>query len=533
MSRKQWYIAIGLAAICTTAFMLRALYPYNTVFQPGYVSFLETDAYNRMWYAKQIAEMLAVSPGQAVLYGINNSLLFSFVAAVSSFIAPIEWVGAWLPPVIALLAVLATFAIGYALFNPHVGLLAALFVAIMPSEFLHRSLLGFADHHVLECFLLATFILLLIKAVQSARIFNRYSLLAGICLFLYMANWASGMYLAIIFTAMAVVAFTIHNLIHRENWYSSLPGLLIPLAIGLVIFLPLGGYQHFAWLYSHDVQTGSVGVARTGEMVTTIFAPLSSRTISELMPLLFPYGSFSLGVVVTNIHLFTITFIIGGFFLWRYRHNKAMWLLIIWTLLILVITLNHRRFMYYFSFNIALLSALAIYELAKYLKGNQHQIALFLAIPLILFSIPLTRIMGSAEPFTMTAEWHKALTWLKVQPGNGYVTAWGDYGHWIQYTSDKTPSYMPGPGGDLVAKLYFSADDNEAQHLLDQMHTDYLIVDKLTVTQKLHALAVYASTNPRLEPKMLAYRLYYSNQPPPFLILQYESANIKIWQYIP
>lgn len=519
MNRKS--LIICLSAIGAMAFILRTVYPFNSVFGASFVSYLETDAYWTMSTAKNLA---ALPFWESIPNMVYHSHLFPWLIAVFSHVAPIELVGAWLPPVLAVGTVIVVYLIGAELFDFKIGLLAAAFVAVIPSEFLHRSLLGFTDHHVMEALLMALVVYFLIKVIKYGR--NKDIVFAGISLFFYFTNWPAGIYLLVV----VLILFGAVALFQSPRRFKTVALVASAAVIGLVLFLPLGGYSRLLFLIpGQEVQIAS---QTTGEIVQTVFASPGTRTISELMPLLYPYGRFSLAVVFTNLHLFALTFLAGIPFLWVYRKDKAIIIFAIWTLVMLVITLNERRFLYYLTLNIGILSALAVMEIAKRLKGKHLQNALILALPLLVISLPLAKSMGQAQTFKMSEDWHSALVWLKEQPGDGFVSAWGDYGHWIKYVSGKQPSYFPGPGGDLVARLFLSTDDAEAKKLLDAMGTDYLIVDELTLVRKYQALVVYAGGDISPHSAGLAGRLYYQNRVPDFLKMIYENGSLRIFQYL-
>ena len=81
----------------------------------------------------------------------------------------IDLVGTYIPPILATLTIIAVYFIGKALFNRWVGLLSAALLAILPGEFLNRSLLGFTDHHVMDSLLFTTSILFFILPLNKLR----------------------------------------------------------------------------------------------------------------------------------------------------------------------------------------------------------------------------------------------------------------------------------------------------------------------------------------------------------------------------
>jgi asparagine N-glycosylation enzyme membrane subunit Stt3 len=519
-------IVVLLSAICLVTLLLR-LTPWELVFGSDFVRFLETDAYNRMFYAQQIFTMTFID---GLGYMAHNNLLFSWIVALLGHVAPIEIVGAFLPPLIAVVTILVVYLIGKELFNPVVGLLASLFTSIIPSEFLHRSLLGFADHHVLEVLLLSLVILFTVRAIKVGNSRLNYSTLwAGISICLYCLNWASGIYTVIIIFVLYLVISVAYDVFHKQNWQRAVMPVMVCLLLGLIFYIPLGGYQQFMFLIPGSVEPGAL---KTLASVSGAITGPSMRTTSELMPLLEPYGTFNPVVVITNLHLFTVSFLLGGFFLWKYRHDKAALLLVAWTIFVLAMTLNNRRFLYYLTLNVGILSALAVYTLAIRAKGkNVLQNAIILTIPLLIISLPFARNMGALQPYSITNDWHSGLTWLKNQPDTGKVTAWSDYGHWIKYVSDKEPNLLPGPGGGEVAKLFLSENDSQSRELLDKLGTVYVIVDTKILTNTYYALMVYANYQPPDKSLTLASRLFEGKNVPKYLELGYENSTLKIYRF--
>ena len=518
-------VLLALAVIVVVAFMLRVVFSMQIVFGDGYVNYLEGDCFSRMWYAKQIQGMPFL---EGFTFAVPRGLLFPWLIAMLGYVFPIELVGAWLPPILATGVIIMVYLIGAEIFNTLVGLAAALFVAIIPSEFFHRSLLGYPDHHVMEVLLMALVVYLVIKVIRAPGILNRHSISLGAVMFLYLANWTGGILLTFIIGLMVVFLFV------RKASRKPAIALATGVAGGNILYLLCGGFvRYFWWLPGQG--GGAVGnVAEShaagmfSEMVATIFTPISERTTSELMPLLAPAGQFHLGVVLTNLHLFAITFLVGLAFLFIWRKDKANLFIIIWSIVLLVITLNERRYLYYFTLPVGLLSAWGIYELGQLAKKNAYIVMFMITMALIMISMPILPLIGMTRAFSMPPEWHTTLEWLKEEPDNGMVTAWSDYGHWIQYTAEKNPNLFPGPGGQQVAQLMLTADDEEAQVLMAGLSTQYLIVDRDTMLRKLAALEIVAVDGKASE-NSLAIRLL-NGVSVPYLELVYELDGIKVYE---
>jgi dolichyl-diphosphooligosaccharide--protein glycosyltransferase len=218
-------------------------------------------------------------------------------------------------------------------------------------------------------------------------------------------------------------------------------------------------------------------------------------------------------------------------FLWKHRTDRNVIIFAIITLVVFIIAINQRRFMYYATINIAILSAFAIFELTQLLKRKSAWNAVMIVLILVLISMPICKNMGMSRAGFMPVEWKQALEWVKNQPGSGYVTAWGDYGHWIKYVAEREPNYLPGPGGNAIADFLLTSDQSRGKELLSNLQTEYLIVDELTINQKSYALSIYAGYKPQSKQETLGYRIYYGKVPLDYLTLAYESQSIKIFKF--
>lgn len=209
-----------LAVVLAMAAALRVWAPWDDVFGPSRVNFLETDA----WYHLRLAESqvrnfphritmdpYAAPDGQYVAV----APLLDTVIATAAFVTGgrgaseqyIEQVAAFVPAVAGVLAVLAVWAVATVAFDRRAGLIAGLLAAILPGHFLDRTLIGFVDHHALE---------VLLSFATLACIAYGTAIGAGICLGLYLLAWASGSYFVFV---LAVWIFLTALLApkHRES----------------------------------------------------------------------------------------------------------------------------------------------------------------------------------------------------------------------------------------------------------------------------------------------------------------------------
>jgi len=204
---------ICLAIIVLVAAGLRLWAPWDDVFGPGRVNFLETDA----WYHVRLAESqvrnfphrVTVDPyaAPAGQYVAVAPLLDTVIAATAFLTrgrsAPepyIEQVAALVPAIAGVLAVATVWALSTIAFDRRAGLIAALLAAVLPGHFLDRTLVGFVDHHALE---------VLLSFATLACIAYGTPAGAGICLGLYLLAWASGSYFVFILALWLVLTATL------------------------------------------------------------------------------------------------------------------------------------------------------------------------------------------------------------------------------------------------------------------------------------------------------------------------------------
>jgi oligosaccharyl transferase (archaeosortase A-associated) len=318
--------AIAMAAVAAIALYIRIALPYDQVFGNGHVWFLETDSY---YYMRNIQVIVQHFPhfntfdpymvfpgGQATLIRpFFAQLIATAVLLVrgASSLYRMETVAAYMPAILGTLALIPVYFIGKELFNRWVGVISALLVAILPTEFLHRSLLGFLDHHVAEVLFSTTAVLFLIMAVKRARdrdmsfshvlkrdwsIIRRpliYTLLAGIFLGFYLLTWQGGLYFVFILFAYLVIQFLVDHLTHRSADYLCIIGTPLFL-IAFLMLLPVLTTGSFDNLYR---------IAMTIAILVPIIMALLSRFLAgrNLRPVYYPLALAALlGIGLGALH---------------------------------------------------------------------------------------------------------------------------------------------------------------------------------------------------------------------------------------
>ena len=427
---SELIVGIIVALFFGIALYLRVAFPYEHVFVGDWIKFTSVDAYRHMYTIDNLVHNFphlssfnpyAVYPGGVIEVGrflFFDRLLAGIIWLIglgSPTQHTVDVVSVYFPAVLGALTVIPVYFTGRALFNRWAGVLSAGLVAILPGEFLGRSLLGFTDYHVAETLFAAIIMLFLVLAVKSAAqkelTFNHlkrrdgtvitkpivYSLLAGIFLGIYLLTWVGALLFVFIIFVFMVVQFIIDHLRNRSTDYlcpvgfitflialitlvpvfderiylaSLIIALLTPVVLSAVSRLMKGWKLRPAYYPLILIGIGLAGVAvfyvvspsLLGSMLAK-FSVLTRaghwRTILEAQPILFPDGEFSLAVVwgnfTTGFFLSLISLgILIHFIIKQGEAGRA--LLVVWSLIILAATLLMRRFAYYFAVNVALLT---------------------------------------------------------------------------------------------------------------------------------------------------------------------------------
>ena len=424
-------VGIILAALCGLSLYIRIALPYHQVFVNDWVWFRETDAY---YYIRNIEVLVHNFPhyntfDPYIFYpggggGLTRPFFGWLIAAIILLVshgAPtlhtIEVVSAYIPPILGTLTLIPVYFIGKELFNRWAGVIAAALVAISTGELLHRSLLGFTDHHVAETLFTTVCALFLIMAIKRARerdisfshILSRdwstitkplvYTLLAGVFLGIYLLFWGGGLLFVFIIFVYLVIQFIVDHLRHESSDYLCIVGtpvfliaflMLLPifgnigtmervsLTIAIVVPIVLSIISRLmarkAWkpVYYPLTLVGLAGIGLAAFHAInpsllqsmlgkfTVFAPSGAwLSVMEMQPLLFPNGSFSFQMAWYNFGAsFFIALVSIAMLIYVAIKDKSAdkTLFLVWSIIMLIAVLSQRRFGYYYAVNAALLT---------------------------------------------------------------------------------------------------------------------------------------------------------------------------------
>jgi oligosaccharyl transferase (archaeosortase A-associated) len=225
----MWAYPVALLLLMALMAYIRIVPSCGNVFPSwggGYVNVAQDDAVYQM---RLVHNTLAHFPTRIMFdpfthfpYGsaIHFGPLFTIIIAGAALVvglgnpapALVDTVGAYMPVLMGVLCILPAYFIASRLFGRNAGIIAAATLALIPGQFLSRSLIGFTDHHIAEVLFSAATVAFLVFALDAAkksglslekimRMDRRslkalaYSALAGIAFGCYMLNWPGALLL--------------------------------------------------------------------------------------------------------------------------------------------------------------------------------------------------------------------------------------------------------------------------------------------------------------------------------------------------
>jgi oligosaccharyl transferase (archaeosortase A-associated) len=437
-------VGTAIASLFALALYLRIDSSYDVVFGGEWVRFTGIDAYWHIRIVDNLAHnfphLNAFDPYMRYPGGSLTSVNFPFfdylLAGIIWIIGlgsptqhTVDMIAPYFPPVLAALTIIPVYFIGKTLFSRWAGVIAAGLVAILPGEFLGRSILGFTDHHVAETLFSTTAVMFVLLALKNAKKEQLtwsqlrhpringltkplvYSVCAGLFLGIYLASWMGALLFVLIIAGFLLVQFCVEHVRKMPTDYLCLVGVATFLP-ALVVFLVFSQHRNTAVVLALAVVLSVAMFAISRLMVIGRLKPVyypvvviglglaaffilraawpslvnpmwdnfeifewnKETTISEAMPSLFQRSSagelqFSL-TPLWQTYGFTMVFGCIGLCVLGYMAAKR-WepekvLFIIWTLVILLATCGQRRFNYYLVVNAALLTGYVCWEILRF-----------------------------------------------------------------------------------------------------------------------------------------------------------------------
>ncbi len=249
---------VVLAGILLVGLALRLL-PLAYSLSGGHVVFSEFDPYyhlRRITYA--VAHFPYLNSFDSYVnypygYGISWPPLFDLAAAGLSLIiglgspsrSIIEMVSASLPVILGLVSILLLYYIVKDALGRHAGLLAALFMAILPAS-IFRTAFAYADHHALEVAVSLAMYLCFTRALALAREEKpslpqipkkplAYALLAGVCMAGMVFSWEGAPIFIGIIVLYALAQYAYDALRREDTEYLSMTGAIASLAAAVLV----------------------------------------------------------------------------------------------------------------------------------------------------------------------------------------------------------------------------------------------------------------------------------------------------------
>jgi len=422
------FITIILILICLgISLYFRIVLPYDKIFTGDWIKFSGTDSY---FFIRIVDNLLHNFPHTInfdpyMLYpsGFNiftppflpilvAGTILTFTLGSPTQVAA-DTIAVYVPAILGALTIIPIFFICKTLFNRWAGIIAAALIAILPGEFLGRSILGFTDQHVAETLLSTTAVMFFILALNRIKklpdikllwqnnkkdfsVVITYSILSGIFLGLYTITWYGALLFVLIFFIYTIVQQIINHiskesstslcavssltflftliifLITSSNMLMILPLLMaifVPIVLNILSII-IGRFNFKSFTFPVTIIAVGILAAICFYLInpavfTTLVSNLSiftwprNTTILEMQPILFPGNTFSFIALWGNfttsffISLVALVIIIYQFFK---KKEAGILFLVLWTLIMLAATLSMRRFAYYFVANVAILS---------------------------------------------------------------------------------------------------------------------------------------------------------------------------------
>jgi len=425
----SWAIVLLLLlVIVAVALWLRVVLPYNQVFVGDWVKMTGVDAYYYMRLLDNLSahfpqltqfDPYLQFPGGTVT-GTSPDFFAYFMGGIIWLASlgkadqhMVDMIAVYIPPLLAVLTILAVFVIGALLGSKWLGLMSAGLLAIMPGEFLNRSLLGYTDQHIAEVMFstgIMLFMFLAVRAGQGKRLEDMakagwpgvgkmvlFSILAGVFMGLYMLTWAGALLFALIAFVFIVVQAIIDHLMGRPAGYLGILGVglfgmalalylpwmrnvltVLALTAGLLVSILLPVISR--WMNNREIKPVIYPAVIAGMAVlcvvllalvspsllqlavgslSNIFIWPVGTTIMEMQPLLIQQGKLTFSVAVGNYMLaFFVSLVCLAILFYQVikRGQPDKVLLLIWSIIILLSALSMRRYAYYFAVNVALLT---------------------------------------------------------------------------------------------------------------------------------------------------------------------------------
>jgi len=484
----------------------------------------------------QFAALGGISVGYPPLLSWGVKILTDIVTFFGFHLGPnVEYLSTFistlLPVIFGVLSIALIFVLGSLLHSKGAGLIGALLAGVLPSELLHRSLLGYIDHHIFEVFfLLATVICLLLLEKRKKVL---WCLPAGLSIGGYLLNWAGGLFIVGIILVWISIKFLVdyfkegklETSLYVGTSFSLLTGFLLSLLLvftftdwSISTWIPLvASTVPLVLLFLSKVEDKKVVI---GILVIVVLGTLGFLgwkkdigvwLLNSLLAVFWGFGSTIQEALPTDFLVFFASFGIAFIFfflgIWYYRKAPNILFLVLSGILLFAM-IGQRRWIYYGAIPVCLFSGIAIIEMSKQVLPKVQSAV----ITVCLFFLIIVPIKGTLGIATMRPDlpfqWYETLTWLRnntpepFTDTNAYykldvkeeakytVLSWWDYGHWIIEIGRRVP--LTSPTWQVLLNTpeckFFLEPLPESRKYIEPLKVKYIIIDGALVEGKFYAI---------------------------------------------
>jgi len=419
---KRVLVAAFLVICMVAAFWIRVI-PAASFSYPDYLGGAEPDIWYNLRQIEVMVHhfpqynwfdpMTAFPAGKTVDWGPLFPCTAAILAILSGAATRPDLMAAtsYMGPIVAVALVPVVFLLGKHIWDSWAGLIAALFITVGTFALYYRTTYGYIDHHGMETLLSTVFVLSYLCALYYAKAhppsgsdihtYVRPALiaaLAGVAFALGLMNMPTMILFALVVAIFTVAAFILHAITRTSSDYLLIVNVITFLVV--LIALPLIGMnmeslalsqyspgQFLCYLFlivgtfvlwflgkvTKNVMTYLVAIVLVLVAMVALLNFSGSTLIADALSLFF--GQESDVATIQEMQGYEVRFAIlsynygivlaaGGFIalLWKTWTSKDFRLvfLAIWSLVMAIATLQHRRFEYYFAVNFALLSGIAV-----------------------------------------------------------------------------------------------------------------------------------------------------------------------------
>jgi dolichyl-diphosphooligosaccharide--protein glycosyltransferase len=362
--------------------------------------------------------MTAYPTGKVIDWGP----LYPFIAATLSLITGattrngIIFTSGWVAPLMAVIMVPVMFQLGKTVWNGKAGIVAAGLISVVSIQYFSLSSYGWADHHIAEVLFSTLFFLAYISTLIYVKshpidlkqwktlIFPVFlSTVTGIIFFLALLSSTTVVLSLIIIAVYTLIQYILDYFSNQDSNY--LLGVNGGVLLVSIILLFLFGFKQESLALTHysigivyvycaliaetivlfilsAIFQGkklaylvSLVVLAAGGLFLIQSIPLLQMIRDQVLGLFFGFSVYSVAVVETlpwtlsgAWENFTVALILmaGGLLVLGYslvkkRTNPSVFLLV-WSVVMLLLTIRFQRFQYYFTVNVVMLSAICISE---------------------------------------------------------------------------------------------------------------------------------------------------------------------------